>query len=177
MRKRAARSDAFSLVEVALAVGLLAIIVTSLIALLPLGVGSTRETAQEAHAINLLTVAEAELRHPRAADGLSPRFRLPLPIIRGAQGRDSLNPALQKDTVHTIGVRSDGAIAAPGPDCPYQLTLIYTQLSSAGSMAPLQARLIASWPCQPAASTTAESVADLRRVSGYVESYLIFPSP
>lgn len=177
MRNRGPRPRGFSLVEVALAVGLLAVIVTSLLALLPLGVGSTRETVQEAYAINLLTVAEAELRHPRTDDGVSPRFRLPLPIVRGSHDRDSLNPALKTGAVHTIGVRNDGSTATAGPECPYQLTLVYTQLPSPGSMAPLQARLIASWPCQPEAATTAESVTDQRRISGYAESYLAFPSP
>jgi uncharacterized protein (TIGR02598 family) len=175
--KAPGRTRAYSLVEVSLALGLMAIILTSIVALLPLGVRSTRETAQEARAIDYLTLIEADLRNTRTTDGLSPRFKLPLPYTLDAQGRAKLNSALTAHTIHAIGIRQDGTVSAPGAQCEHRFTLVYTSIpATAGSMAPLRARLISTWPCL-GQEASLDDLTNPKRVSGFLESHLTFPSP
>jgi uncharacterized protein (TIGR02598 family) len=57
------KNPAFSLVEVMIAIGVVAFALLSLLALLPLGLRIEKESAEESAAVNLLAAIRADLRN------------------------------------------------------------------------------------------------------------------
>lgn len=174
-------SRGFSLVEVAIALGLFAFALLIMMALLPTGIRSNKVSVEETNGVGILTMLEADLRNTHAAlnGGKSQVFNLPLPYVI-TSGTYTLNPALTLATLNsssTTGVGDDGSPVATGSGPPphYQATIYYTSLPTGGSLAPIEARLIVNWPY---VNTT--SVADLSnpsKVSGFLEAYVTFPAP
>ncbi|HSI85762.1 MAG: type II secretion system protein J [Candidatus Methylacidiphilales bacterium] len=173
---------AFSLVEVVLALGIMAGCLLSLVALLLVGIKSNQASAEEMRAVNLLTVLEADLRntHPAANNGKSRFFGLVLPYATNSSGFTVYNPAL---TVNTVSTATSTGLdenenplpytsLAPRPRC--QASVIYTSVPAAGSFTPVQARLIVNWPATNA--STPQALITMSSGS-FVEVNVTFPAP
>ena len=177
------RTRGFTLVEVVLALGLLTFVGVALMALLPVGIRSNQVSAEESEAANLLTMLESDLRgtHPSANSGKSRHFGLTLPYTLNAGGQTVLNTAVQINTFspsYSTGWTDRGAVvpytATSHPR--YQASVIYTQLPTATTPgSPIQARLIVNWPAISAQSPA--SLTSPKSVSGFVETWVTFPSP
>lgn len=177
----------FSLVEVAMALGVVAFALLSILALLPVGMKANQVSADESRAVGILSALEADLRntHPNANGGKSHLFGLTLPYKidpnDAAAKRIILNSSLTPNaltTVTSIGIKDDGSVTTytTATPVPYQATVIYTKVASVGSAAPTCARLIVNWPCQSKAAAAA-ALTTKPGVKGFVEAYVTFPTP
>lgn len=186
--------NGFSMVEVALALGVIAFALLSVVALLPIGVKSNQVSADETRAAGILTLLETDLRntHPQAgagaASGKSLLFHLPLPYaLDGSQNRILANPP-----THTLAsgnstdlLENETIAPSPSSNPPprYQASVVYIR-SLPNSLTPLEARLIVNWPPvnlnDPALASEEKKIAaltDTSKISGYVEAYVTFPAP
>jgi len=176
-------SFAFSLVEVTLAIGIVAFAVLALVALLPVGMQASRNASEEHRAIDLLTALAADLRQSQVT-GTSAQFGIaPTPWVSGTSGGIEPNSRLAAGTPFVYFASEGQEISATtNSETRYRVTLRYTrapgQVDQATSQslplysrAPAEATLTVSWPPAIALnSTTAEP-------SGRVDLYLVFPRP
>ena len=90
----------FSLVEIALALGVIAFALLSVVALLSTGVKSNEISVEETRATAILTLLEADLRNTSPAyNSTSAIYHLPLPYAANPTTSASIfNPALQVNT-------------------------------------------------------------------------------
>ncbi|MEM1059563.1 MAG: hypothetical protein AAGK14_09970 [Verrucomicrobiota bacterium] len=196
----------FTLVEVALALGLVSFVLVSIVALLAVGLKNNQVTAEESRAICILSSMEADLRntHPDYADatlnrarGKSALFQLELPYEYDPDtevisfNRDIL--ASTAPTIPTAGStmvlldENERRVSGPSPpsDEPaaYQASVIYTDIPDGSSpYRTLQARLVVSWPILPPSEITPPTgdlanLTDPNEVRGYVETLVSFPAP
>ncbi|MBN8712285.1 MAG: hypothetical protein J0I10_23170 [Verrucomicrobia bacterium] len=178
MRNRRYCRSAFSLVEVVMALGIISFALLTVLALLPLGMKSNLSSVEETRACNILTSLEADLRNSfsEATPATSAIFQLPAPYKSGGSpSRPAFNDSLTAGSFYTTGLDEDEMPVGPGRGVRYQASLVYIRIPSSGSLAPIQARLVVSWPCLP--SATAADVTDQSKVNGFVESLVTFPSP
>ena len=70
--------DAFSLVEITMALGIVAFAVVVLMGLLPAGLSASREGASEELATEILTAAAADIRNTAPGETSSPLYGIPL---------------------------------------------------------------------------------------------------
>jgi len=169
------------LVEVVLALGIISFALVSVVALLPIGIGSNKISFEETQAANLLTLLEEDLRstHPAVNSGRSQMFNLNLPYVV-SNGRMAVNTALAMNALgsgYTIGVTDSGTTTQIfSTVCPrYQASVIYTRLPATGSLASIEARLIVNWPAQ--STTDVTRLTSLANGGGYIETYVAFPAP
>lgn len=175
-------SNSFSLVEVAISLGIASFALLSIVALLPIGVRTNQISTEETRASFILTAVEADLRntHPSLNGGKSRCYGLMLPYTLNAAGRLTLNRlvplnTLSTDTTIGLGENEMPLALTTVPRPRYQVSVIYTQVPAAGGLAPIEARLIVNWP---AVNTTAVAkLSSLTNVNGYVEAYVTFPAP
>lgn len=171
------------MVEIVLALGIVAFALLTLVALLPAGMKSNQVSTEETRAASLLTMLEADLRntHPAANNGRSLLFGLALPYQTNTSSRVVANSALEVNKVSTnysAGVQDDGtpvAYTAANRVARYQASVIYTSNAGAGDLSPTHARLIVNWPSFNA--TNPAQLTSLASVSGFVETYVTFPQP
>jgi len=181
---------AFSLVEVAMALGLIAFVMVSIIALMVVGMKNNQVSAEESRAICILSAMEADLRntHPLANDGKSAIYGLELPYeADGTTRKISYNSNLVGATVPTTpeegstmvyldeGERDVGLTGAP----IYQASVIYTAVPTAAApYRTMQARLVVNWPVLAEGDEeTISNLTDPAKVRGYVETLVSFPAP
>ena len=180
----------FSMVEVALALGVVAFAFLTLLALLPAGVKTNRSSVEETRATFILTNLEADLRNslPVANNGKSILFGLQLPYSTDSDtGARTFNhtittPVTTPVTTLTNGVTTTGLKESEEPEALnattrslYQVSVIYTMIPPVGNLQVARARLIVNWP-----SITTNNPADLTdwgKVSGFVETTVSFPAP
>jgi type II secretory pathway pseudopilin PulG len=201
---RKAGKGGFSLVEVVLALGIVAFALLSIMALLPAGISTNKVSTEEMHATDLLSLLTADLRntHPSLNASKSLLFHLTLPYVYvpavpAASGPGVLALASSAQIgggnyasgttlltslpyTYTMGVDNYDSPVPPATNVAYQVTVIYTQVpvaaTSTSANSPVQARLIVSWPCL-AAATTMANFTDTTKVRGYVEAYVTYPAP
>ena len=177
------RSSGFSLVEVAVALGVATFALVSLMALLPVGIKTNQISSEETRASLILGTLEADLRntHPLARSDRSNLFGLALPYQMDPAGTHIVpNTRVALDTVgsaYSVGLNDDETPVAYSSDPParYQASVIYTQVPGAGSATPIHARLIVNWPAVN--TTDPAKLTSLKSVRGYVETYVTFPAP
>ena len=174
----------FSLVEVVIALGLFAFALLIMVALLPTGIKTNKVSVEETNAVGILTTLEADLRntHPSLNAGKSQYFGLPLPYILNASGNYVVNSALAVNNTTVpatcmTGVADDGSavLSTATPPPHYQASVIYTSLPTAGSLAPIEARIVVTWPYR--ATTTISDLSNPAKVSGFLDAYVTFPAP
>lgn len=68
--------QAFSLVEVVLALGIASFSMISIMGLLPVGLGNNRSSTAQTGAMNLITAIAADIRSTPPASSLSPRYSI-----------------------------------------------------------------------------------------------------
>jgi uncharacterized protein (TIGR02598 family) len=171
------RPNGFSMVEVALALGVVAFALLTLLALIPLGVKSNQISAEETRAAFILTLLETDLRntHPLLDVGWSAQFGLPLPYQVDGDGNLLLNASLLDRTLYSTGVdESERPASLAAGRQRYQVSVIYT-LPATGSVEPVRARLVVSWPSLN--TTQASDLTDPAQTSGFVEAFATFPLP
>lgn len=168
---------AFSLVEVTIALGIAVVAVLSVVGLLSVGIRSNRISIEETRASALMTILEADLRNTIAGAGTSALYGLPLPYATDPDGRVTVNPALTVGALYSIGLddaeRPVPLAATPRPR--YQASVVYTRIPAAGSLLPLEARLIVNWPATNTASPNA--VTDPNGLLGWVDGLVTFSTP
>ncbi|XHR27683.1 MAG: hypothetical protein ACFUZC_17300 [Chthoniobacteraceae bacterium] len=190
------RASGFSLVEVSLALGVVAVALIAILGLLPFGIQTNKVTIDETRAASdILTSLEADLRntYPSATFNASPNafgagrsriFGLALPYsMSGTPSRVALNTALSAVTSGTVPVPGEWSTALddslhPLPTfsqhAPFQATVVYTTVPSSG-LTPIQAKLIVSWPAL--SNATVADLTDTAKVRGYVQAVVTFPEP
>ncbi len=169
------------MIEVVLALGIISFALLSVVALLPIGIKSNKISAEETQGANLLTLLEEDLRstYPQANSGNSQFFNLKLPYAV-SNGRTVFNTTIAANTLgtgYTIGMNDSGAVSSISATLRprYQVSVIYTRLSTVGGLAPVEARLIVNWPA--VSTTDMTRLTSLTNVAGYVETYVAFPAP
>lgn len=172
------------MVEVALALAVLAFALVGVVALLPLGVESNKVSAEETGALALLSALQADLAntHPALKSGRSLRFDLPLPFREDA-GKIVVNDTLTSKSVadeYSIPVDESGKRASGRSR--YQISVVYLSVPAAGSYEPVQARLIVNWPSVDLSRFSGDrekilALTDTNRVAGFVETLIAFPAP
>ena len=178
MMRRACKG--FSMVEVALALGVMAFAFLTLVALLPAGVKTNQISVEETRAVFILTALDADLRntHPAANGGQSLIFGLPLPWQWDAvTGARSFSAAAVSGGVNTIGLKDNEKITAISGEsrARFQVSVVYLPRQSAGDLQSTQARLIVNWP--PLSTANTADLTDPAKVSGFVETIVSFPAP
>lgn len=170
------RKAGFSLVEVTIAIGVTVVAILSVIGLLSVGIRSNRISVEETRASTLLTLVETDLRNSLPGSGASFLFGLPLPYATNMDGKVIKNPDLNAGTFHTTGLNEAGEPVpiSTTPRPRYQVWVAYTRIPPAGSLLPIEAKLIVNWPATnaagPGALTSGGSVS-------LVEGLTTFPVP
>jgi len=170
------RRHAFSLVEVAIALGILGFVIVSVVGLLSVGLKSNQVSLEETRAALMLTMLEADLRntHPALNSNASAIFRLPLPYTTNAGGY-AFN-SLQSGDYFTTGVNDSEQptnLTAPRPR--FQVSVTYLEVPPTNSVKPITARLVVNWP---GTNTSASAdVLNSASVRGAVEALVSFPAP
>jgi len=172
----------FSLVEVALSLGILAFAFLSLLALLPLGMMNNQVSIEQTHAVGELTMLEADLRytHPEEnTNGNSAIYDLPLPYTYDADtGITSINPDIDEGTIYSVGMDENGELVElqDGVRTRYQISVEYYRIPTPGSGQPIEARLTVNWPSVDSTGTSSDLI-NAAKVNGYVEGFVAFPTP
>jgi uncharacterized protein (TIGR02598 family) len=144
MRNR--RESAFSLVEVALALGIAAFALVAVFGLLPLGITSNQNSVEQTIAAGVATAVAADLRATPAgtvgssASVLSSRYQIPIPGSGG--GESTLSPPLY--------LKEDASVQTTASAARYQVNVTLT--APAAGRAATMARILVTWP--PSASVT-----------------------
>ena len=152
---------AFSLIEVVLAVAIIAFAIIPVITLMPVGLNSMQGAVRQSRASEILATANS---HVRSQYSLSKIGTVAL--------TDALADDLSKNKMawsQSYGVREDGSIVPSGSSTPYKL---YVQLVPQSSTNPLcRGYLTVAWP-----ETATYGAAGWTNHQGSVETY-IYASP
>jgi len=170
------RRHAFSLVEVAIAMGILGFVIVTVVGLLSVGLKSNQVSLEETRAALMLTMLEADLRntHPGLNTNASAIFHLPLPYTTNASGY-AFN-ALQSGDFFTTGVNdSEQPTNLTGARPRFQVSVTYLDVPAVNSLKPMTARLVVNWPGTN--TTNATDVISSASVRGSVEALVSFPAP
>jgi uncharacterized protein (TIGR02598 family) len=150
---RCLKSNAFSLVEVVLALGVVAFALVTVLALVPVGLESVSDSLQESQAINVLSTVVAD----RQASPMSQAsLAYSLPALTNTMAPITNNFFGITDTLQTTGTDLTGA--------RYRIDYSFTA-PVAGTPNPYLGYFRASWP--PASS----------KPSGFVEIVATFSQP
>ncbi len=184
-RGRGSRNGAqsgFSMIEVALALGIIVFAMMTLVATIPVGMQSNRISAEETRALNLLTALEADLRntHPSTNAGRSRWLGLTLPYVVDAEGHQVPNPAIQLANdppcpFFTEGLSEDETPADLATRPRFQASVIYTGLPPLNDPAGVSALLVVGWP--GAVRTSVAELTQADPAGGFVEVAVTFPRP
>ncbi len=140
----------FSLVEVTLALGVMAFCAVAIFGLLPVGLNSNQAAIQQTLAVNIATAIHSDLRATAGDKTFSPQFNLKL---------DGDSPALY--------FKEDGTVVAKA-DARFQARVF---LTPGTNHAASTGRIRISWPAPQD---------DMTKVSGLIETFIALdrnPSP
>ncbi len=143
MKKLPHSTSAFSLVEVALALGVAVFALAAIIGLLPIGLSSNQASVEQTTAAALATSVVTDLQATPveipAVVKTSPRFQISLPASGSA--------------THTLFLREDGSAAGsvdanadPAQDPRYRVTLVVTAPSAPTQKTATTVRVLITWP-------------------------------
>lgn len=130
--------EAFSLVEVVLALGITTFALIAILGLLPMALKSNRDTYEESRAVTLLEAMIAD-RKFSAASSNSLVFQI---------------PCVTNATTNILYLKDDGSLTTGPDDARYRVTA--TAYPSTNNVQPNYLHLRASWP--PRAGDSASSV-------------------
>ena len=170
------RCHAFSLVEVAIALGILGFVIVSVVGLLSAGLKSNQVSLEETRGALMLTMLEADLRntHPALSNNVSAIFHLPLPYTTNTDGY--IFNTNKAGDFYTTGVDDSEQPTGLGGKRPrYQVSITYLEVPPTNSVRPITARLVVNWPGINATNST--DVLSSANVRGAVESIVSFPAP
>jgi Tfp pilus assembly protein PilV len=148
------RANAFSLVEVTLALGVAAVSLLAIFALLPVGVKTNQVAIEQTASTDVLSAVTADLRAtpvttPRGGGTTSPRFGIAIPA----------NP-VRANIKTTLYFTTEGQFSTTlAPASRYCVSITFLP-NSTGARAATFAHLNATWPA-PAAPANAEGGAEV----------------
>jgi Tfp pilus assembly protein PilV len=148
------RPNAFSLVEVTLALGIAAVSLLAIFALLPVGVKTTQVAIEQTASTDVLSAVAADLRAtpvtiPRGGAATSPRFGIAIPP----------NPA-GANTTTTLYFTNEGEFSTTlAPASRYRVSVTFFPNGAEARTATF-AHLNATWPA-PAAPIHPEGTAEM----------------
>lgn len=154
MRLFTRRMKAFSLVEVTLALGIAAVSLLAIFALLPVGVKTNQVAIEQTASTDLLSSVAADLRatpatNPRGGAATSPRFGIAIPA----------NP-VSANTTTTLYFTTEGQFSMTlAAASRYRVSITFLANGAGGRTATF-AHLNATWPA-PAAPASAEGAAEM----------------
>lgn len=156
--------QAFSLVEVTLALGITAFCMISLFGLLPVGLNTNRNSIEQTSAASIANTVVADIRTQAAANsqrssstaaGKSPQYGFDLTVL----------------TVQTIYINADGTADAvgnaPSAAALYRVSVALSAPVQAATASPLH--VLITWPAQ-AGGASATAFPNLTKVSGSFEA-------
>jgi hypothetical protein len=172
---------AFSLVELAFAVGIASFALITILALLPAGISANQTSVEETEATGLMAGIIADLRSTsqptsaaQAGPFLSPRYQIPIPRATGAA-----------KTVDTLFLTEDGSLsgtainttANPALNPHFRVFLNFyppgtsSTSSAVVGLGPTRVRVLVTWPAlsDPQVSTTSPTTWP-SKFSGSVET-------
>lgn len=145
MNKHAHGSEAFSLVEVALALGVTAFCLIAILGLLPIGLKSDQTAFEETAAIGILSAVAADLRATPPVKTASGQFGIPIPG----------SPLATAPAPFTLFFTSEGqSTTSLDAASRYRLTLTFP-LKSSGAKTATLVNLQVSWPAAVAPANAA----------------------
>jgi type II secretory pathway pseudopilin PulG len=142
----------FSLVEVVLALAICTFAILAIVALLPAGIQSTRDSVEESQAINVLS------------EVISDRQATPLNQVSMVYQLPAFTNSMTSPVTNSFGITDDNQFSIPLTHARYRVDYIVNPPVT-GRLDPYQAWLKVSWPAQ---SVTP---------SGMVEGVVTFPQP
>jgi uncharacterized protein (TIGR02598 family) len=150
-----AQMEAFSLVEVTLALGIAAISLLVIFSLLPIGLQTNQRSIEQTAAVDILSAVVADLRATQRGIGASPQFNVPIPA----------NPVLAATPAPVLYFNKVGqASSALQPDSRYQVTITFLADSPSPAGSPARTATLAnlriSWPAA-ANATNAQGSAEI----------------
>jgi Tfp pilus assembly protein PilV len=154
MSLSAKRPNAFSLVEVTLALGVASVSLLAIFALLPVGVKTNQVAIEQTASTDVLSAVAADLRAtpvttPRGGAATSPRFGIVIPS----------NP-VGANTTTTLYFTSEGRFSTTlVPGSRYRVSVTFSPNGAEARTATF-AHLNATWPA-PAAPINAEGTAEM----------------
>lgn len=154
MNRRCRYEASFSLVEVTLALGVAAISLLTIFALLPVGIKTNQVAIEQAASTDVLSAVASDLRAtpvttPRGAAATSPRFAIPIPA----------NPVTDSTTT-TLYFTAEGQFSASlAATSRYRVSVTFAPNGS-GARTATFVDLKTTWPAA-AAIANAEGVAEM----------------
>jgi len=142
------RKAGLSLVEVVMAIGIMSFAILTLVALLPVGLKTVRESSDEAAAINQLAIMATDVKSIPAGSNASARFGIPAGADVSAEGRFYLE---------------EGGIVQTDPSVARFLVNWRVLPAPTNTFFPTQVNLLVGWP---AAATNP---------AGFVEALITLP--
>ena len=141
-KKRFTVEEAFSLVEVVLALAVMSFCLIVLLGILPVSMTTIKNSSDETAGINVISTIVSDLQSTPATTNVSPNYQLPLPT--------ALSGGNQAQVLYTdgAGARLSGANTS---GARYKVTIILgnpTQQNTVNGVAQ------ASWPAQAAVPTS-----------------------
>lgn len=145
---------AFSLVEVVLALGIVAFAFVGVLALLPAGLKASRDASAQTEASNLATAIAADLRRaPVTPNATSPRFAIPMPDPDATEPTPVVSPVERFFSGNTATTDASGT-AFTAANAKYRVSLWFTPPEDANDRFATSVRLLVTWP---AAATPAKA--------------------
>jgi uncharacterized protein (TIGR02598 family) len=102
--KKDSSIGAFSLVEVALALGVTSFCLIVLFGLLPTGLNSNQASSEQTGAADILAAVSADLRSTPKANAASPHFSVPIPGGGTLYFRDNAVPDTQANSRYRVAI-------------------------------------------------------------------------
>lgn len=151
------KPNAFSLIEVVLAVAIVAFAIIPVISLMPVGLNSMKGAVRQSRASEILAAANSHVRSQYC-----------LSNIGTVALTDALANDLSKNKMawsQSYGVQEDGSIVPPGSSTPYKL---YVQLAPQSSTIPVCSGYVTvAWP-----ETATYGAGGWTNQQGSVETYI-----
>ena len=148
MKLTICRLNAFSLVEVTLAVGVAAFCLLTIMALFPTSLATNQITIQQTANTNLVAAIAADLRATPTTSTTSARYGISIPTTGSA--------------THTLFLQDDGTAGAqdtdavPSQNPPYRATITFAAPTNSSQKTATGVRILLTWPAlaDPVASAT-----------------------
>ncbi len=165
----------FSLVEVTLALGILAFCLVTMVALLPVGLNSQKDAMEEARASGVLQMATAAVRSAsfsyRDAAGVA-TFALP-EYFSDSAGVPRTFAVGEGAQSFTLFIGDDGSILRTTDTEPPQQILHVRLIPPESEGKPVKVYAAVAWPWQPGDSPTTVA-ADLASRQGLEDTFIVY---
>lgn len=176
---RCAHRRAFSLVEVTLALGVIAFALVALIGLLPTGLKSQQQAQEEAEAVSALNMVSTAVRGAKftgRANG-NATYALPFYFYDDSAARWSTDPTqfwvTQPQWEYTFQLLPDGTIRRKNDNTPAAKTLYLKVTPPPHEGASVHVYAAVAWPAKPG-DNHATNVSALKGRQGFKDTMIVY---